>query len=62
MTKLTRSYVCGTSTKPLIGETIGDYFDQTVACFPDNEAFIARHQGIRRLPHVPQRAPIARRE
>ena len=47
MTKLTRSYVCGTSTKPLIGETIGDYFDQTVARFPDNEAFISRHQGIR---------------
>lgn len=45
--KLTRSYVCGTSTKPLIGETIGDFFDQTVANFPDNEAFIARHQSIR---------------
>lgn len=47
MGKLTRSYVCGVSDKPLIGETLGDFFDQTVARFPDNEAFISRHQGIR---------------
>ncbi len=47
MSKLTRSYVCGVSDKPLIGETIGDFFDQTVAKFPDNDAFVARHQGIR---------------
>lgn len=47
MGTLTRSYVCGVSDKPLLGETLGDFFDQTVANFPDNEAFISRHQGIR---------------
>ena len=47
MSKLTKSYVSGVSEKPLLGDTIGDYFDQTVARFPDREALVARHQGIR---------------
>ena len=47
MTKLTKSYVCGVSDKPLIGRTIGDYFDETVANYPDNEALVVRHQSIR---------------
>ncbi len=41
------SYTSGTSDQPLIGMTIGDKFDQTVASYPDNDALIVRHQGIR---------------
>lgn len=47
MTELTHSYLSGISDTPLIGVTIGDYFDKTVAAFPHNEAFISRHQNIR---------------
>lgn len=47
MSKLTMSYVSGAGEKPLIGQTIGDYFDQTVAQFPQNEAVVSRHQGVR---------------
>ena len=32
---LTSSYVSGTSTVPLIGETIGRHFDRTVARWGD---------------------------
>ena len=41
------SYVSGISDKPLLGMTIGDLFDQTVAEFPDNDALISRHQKLR---------------
>jgi fatty-acyl-CoA synthase len=41
------SYTSGTSDVPLLGLTIGDLFDQTVARFPDHPALIVRHQGIR---------------
>lgn len=41
------SYVNGTSERPLIGMTIGDLFDQTVASFPNNDALISRHQNLR---------------
>lgn len=41
------SYTSGTSTKPLIGMTIGDKFDQIANTYPDNDALIVRHQGIR---------------
>jgi fatty-acyl-CoA synthase len=41
------SYTSGSSDTPLLGITIGDMFDQTVARYPDNEALIVRHQGIR---------------
>ncbi len=47
MTRPTMSYVSGTSEKPLLGLTIGDMFDQTAARFPDNEALVSRHQGLR---------------
>ncbi len=47
MAKLQRSYVSGTSDKPLLGITIGDLFDQTVEKFPDHEALVARHQALR---------------
>ncbi len=41
------SYVHGCSNHPLSGETIGIYFDQVVAKFPDREALVCRHQQIR---------------
>ncbi|MFN8498001.1 MAG: AMP-binding protein [Anaerolineae bacterium] len=41
------SYTSGASEKPLLGVTIGDAFDQTVAQFPDNEALVSRHQSLR---------------
>ncbi|HEY8569056.1 AMP-binding protein [Microbulbifer sp.] len=41
------SYTKGDTTQPLLEMTIGDKFDETVAEFPDNDALIARHQGIR---------------
>ncbi len=41
------SYTCGISDKPLLGITIGDMLDQTVAKYPDNEALIVKHQNIR---------------
>ena len=41
------SYVSGTSDTPLLGLTIGEMFDQIVARYPDQEALIVRHQGLR---------------
>jgi fatty-acyl-CoA synthase len=41
------SYVSGASTKPLLGQTIGDCFDATCAAHPDGMALISRHQKIR---------------
>jgi len=43
----TNSYVCGTSDQPLIYQTIGDAFDQSVEQWADKEAIVVRHQGIR---------------
>ncbi len=43
----TLSYVSGTSDRPLLGMTIGDLFDKTVASFPNNDALISRHQNLR---------------
>ncbi|RSM76056.1 AMP-binding protein [Kibdelosporangium aridum] len=36
------SYASGTSTVPLLGDTIGDNFDRTVAAFPDRDALVDR--------------------
>jgi fatty-acyl-CoA synthase len=47
MPQARRSYVNGASDTPLLGTTIGDAFDETVARFPDHEALIARHQKLR---------------
>ena len=41
------SYVHGPSEVALIGSTIGDMFDRTVAADPDAEALVVRHQGVR---------------
>jgi fatty-acyl-CoA synthase len=44
---LTKSYVHGASNTPLIGETIGTFFDQAVERWSDREALVVRHQSIR---------------
>jgi fatty-acyl-CoA synthase len=41
------SYVSGTSTVPLLGETIGVHFDRAAARYANREALVVRHQGIR---------------
>jgi fatty-acyl-CoA synthase len=41
------SYVSGVSDRPLIGRTIGAYFDEVCAAHPDRLALVARHQGVR---------------
>ena len=41
------SYVHGAATQPLIGETIGRYFDAVCARHADHEALVVRHQGVR---------------
>lgn len=43
----TLSYDFGIGNMPLIGHTIGKAFDETVRKFPDREAYVSRHQGIR---------------
>lgn len=47
MTNLRKSYMCGEATEPLIYETIGNYFDEIVEKFPDNDALVVRHQNVR---------------
>jgi fatty-acyl-CoA synthase len=41
------SYLHGASPVPLLGETIGENLDRTVARFPDHDAVVSVHQGIR---------------
>src|SRR3954470_5747132 len=41
------SYASGTSTTPLLGDTIGDNLDRTVARFGDREALVSVHQDLR---------------
>jgi fatty-acyl-CoA synthase len=41
------SYVHGASPVPLLGETIGENLDRTTARFPDNDALVSVHQGVR---------------
>lgn len=41
------SYVHGASSAPLIGATIGDYFDSVAERFADREALVVRHQNVR---------------
>jgi fatty-acyl-CoA synthase len=47
MAKLTQSYVHGASAVSLIGDTIGVHFDKAVARWPEAEALVVRHQGVR---------------
>ncbi|MEH6652204.1 MAG: AMP-binding protein [Motiliproteus sp.] len=44
---LTASYTSATSSTPLLGETIGDMFDRIVSEYPNNDALVSVHQGIR---------------
>lgn len=44
MSGSTLSYTSAVSSKPLLGDTIGDLFDKIVARYPDNEALVVRHQ------------------
>ncbi|WIF69919.1 AMP-binding protein [Metapseudomonas otitidis] len=41
------SYTRGRQDKPLLAMTIGAVFDATVARFPEREALVVRHQGLR---------------
>ncbi len=41
------SYASGTSTVPLLGETIGANLERVVARVPDREAIVSCHQGVR---------------
>ena len=42
-----RSYVHGRGDKPLLGETIGENLERTVAEHGDREALVVRHQDVR---------------
>jgi fatty-acyl-CoA synthase len=44
---MTRSYAHGASDTALLGDTIGESLEGTAAKFPDREALVVRHQGIR---------------
>ncbi|MGB6537450.1 MAG: AMP-binding protein [Xanthobacteraceae bacterium] len=47
MAPLTQSYVHGASDKPLIGETIGQFFDAACARWAERPALVVRQQGLR---------------
>ena len=47
MASTQKSYVSGASERPLFGVTIGEQLDLTAARFPDNEALVVPHQGVR---------------
>jgi len=46
-TKLRQSYQCGETIEPLVYETIADRLRESVEQFPNKEALIVCHQGIR---------------
>ena len=41
------SYAQGSTDVPLLAETVGENLEHTTARFPDRDALIVRHQGIR---------------
>jgi fatty-acyl-CoA synthase len=47
MTGLKLSYVNGASNQPLIGETVGQFFDSVCAKWPSRPALVVRHQNVR---------------
>jgi fatty-acyl-CoA synthase len=53
------SYVHGASVEPLIGSSIGAYFDAVCARYPEREALVVRHQGAR-LSYAALRAEVDR--
>jgi fatty-acyl-CoA synthase len=44
---MTPSYAHGTSTTPLLGDTIGENLDRVVARFAERDALVSVHQGLR---------------
>jgi fatty-acyl-CoA synthase len=49
MKTLDQSYYCGASTTQIIYETIGVYFDRICDQYPDKDALIVRHQGVKNM-------------
>ena len=47
MARLTQSYMCGSSSEPIIYETIGNYLNQVAERYPDTEALVVCHQDVR---------------
>ncbi len=47
MAELTLSYVHGANDKPLLGETIGQFFDAACAEWETRPALVVRHQNVR---------------
>ena len=47
MAKLTRSYVDGASSVPLLGETIGAFFDGAAARWAERDALVVPRHGVR---------------
>src|SRR6202167_5219675 len=47
MAELKLSYVHGASDQPLLGETIGQFFDAACARWADRPALVVRHQNVR---------------
>ena len=47
MAKLTQSYVHGASSVPLIGQTVGAFFDEAARRWGQCVALIVRHQSVR---------------
>ncbi|PIE44144.1 MAG: AMP-binding protein [Gammaproteobacteria bacterium] len=47
MTSKLPSYTSGVASKPLIGMTIGDKFDEIAATYPNNDALIVKHQNLK---------------
>ena len=47
MPKLTQSYVHGASSVPLIGQTLGAFFDEAARRWGKCDALIVRHQQVR---------------
>lgn len=41
------SYVCGTSEEPLLYKTVGVVLEEAAARWPESDALVVRHQGIR---------------
>ena len=44
---MARSYAQGLAERPLLGQTIGECLEATVARFGEREALVVRHQGVR---------------
>jgi len=42
-----RSHVHGAAARPLLGETIGENLERTVAAHRDRDALVVAHQGVR---------------